>query len=91
MSVSMLYWLFRLLALWHVLPFDQLQLNWVAGPHDHAEAWCEIDLFGETVANDLPKCLEVLQNIGRLDLTQWFVDAANHEQAALMPRELVPE
>jgi hypothetical protein len=90
LTTSILYWFIRLLILWHVLPFDTLQLNWVAGPHDHKEAWCEIDVLGQVAANDLPNCLMVLQNIDRLDLAPWFIDAANHELKQQMPFELVP-
>jgi hypothetical protein len=90
MTASILHWFIELLILWHMLPLDRLQLNWVAGPHAHKEAWCEIDVLGQVAANDLPKCLMVLQNIDRLDLAQWFIDAANHEQSKLMPPELVP-
>lgn len=89
-STSVLYWFISLLMSWHILPFDRLQLNWVAGPHDHTEAWCEIDVVGQVRANDLPKCLMVLQNMDRLDLAQWFIDATNGNERERMPFELVP-
>lgn len=88
--MNILYFFIRLLIAWHIMPFDELQLNWVAGPHDHTTAWCEIDVLGQVAANDLPKCLMVLQNIDRLDLASWFIDAQNHEQRELVPLELVP-
>lgn len=72
LTIILLHW-------FHLLPREDFTNTWYAGPHSMADCWCAIDPLGQAHVNDLPKCLLVLQNEGRLDLAPEFIDAdASH-------------